>query len=309
VEDDEAFWCENSACVYATDPFPVVSGQPVLIDSRQSIIPTSWLSSHSGSSVVARKESLATRIGRLILAERPRNVTTLARHFVATVKERSRRPRILVVGGGAVGRGTGETIYGDPDLLVVGTDIYATEHTTLLADAHQIPFADESFDGIWIQAVLEHVVDPGTVVEECYRVLVPGGVLFADTPFMQQVHEGAYDFTRFTLSGHRWLFRKFTEIQSGMSSGPALALIWAIAAYVRALTGSQKFGILVAAAFSWLRLLERFAKPDLAEDAACGVYFLGEKSEGALHPRDLVDYYARRRKLRPQTSLPQIRWT
>ncbi len=215
-------------------------------------------------------------------------------------KEISRRPRILVVGGGAVGRGTGETIYGDPDLLVVGTDIYATEHTTLLADAHQIPFADESFDGIWIQAVLEHVVDPGTVVEECYRVLVSGGVLFADTPFMQQVHEGAYDFTRFTLSGHRWLFRKFTEIRSGMSSGPALALIWAIVAYVRALTGSQRFGILVAGAFSWLRLLERFAKPDLAEDAACGVYFLGEKSGATLHPRDLT-WSGGRRKSRVTT--------
>lgn len=78
VDDDEAFSCENSACVYATEPFPVVSGQPALIDSRQSIISTSSLSSHSGSSVIARKESLATRIGRLILAERPGNVSTLA---------------------------------------------------------------------------------------------------------------------------------------------------------------------------------------------------------------------------------------
>src|SRR5207237_664581 len=31
-------------------------------------------------------------------------------------------------------------------------------------------------------------------------------LVLGDTPFMQQVHEGAYDFTRFALSGHRWLF-------------------------------------------------------------------------------------------------------
>jgi hypothetical protein len=31
---------------------------------------------------------------------------------------------------------------------------------------------------------------------------------------MQQVHEGAYDFTRYTLSGHRRLFNGFTETSS-----------------------------------------------------------------------------------------------
>ncbi|CAH2407660.1 hypothetical protein MES5069_620012 [Mesorhizobium escarrei] len=32
---------------------------------------------------------------------------------------------------------------------------------------------------------------------------------------MQQVHEGAYDFTRFTELGHRWLFRRFETISRG----------------------------------------------------------------------------------------------
>ena len=37
------------------------------------------------------------------------------------------------------------------------------------------------------------------------------GIVYAETPFMQQVHEGAYDFTRYTVLGHRYLFKKFKQ--------------------------------------------------------------------------------------------------
>jgi len=57
------------------------------------------------------------------------------------------------------------------------------------------------FDAVWIQAVLEHVLDPVRVVAEIHRVLRPGGLVYSEIPFMQEVHEGAYDFTRFRLSG------------------------------------------------------------------------------------------------------------
>ena len=67
--------------------------------------------------------------------------------------------------------------------------------------------------------MLEHVLDPAQVVAEIHRVLGKDGVVFANTPFMQQVHEGAYDFTRFTLSGHRWLFRNFDLLEAGTSAG------------------------------------------------------------------------------------------
>ena len=36
---------------------------------------------------------------------------------------------------------------------------------------------------------------------------------------MQQVHERAYDFSRFTQSGHRWLFKRFSEINAGPIGG------------------------------------------------------------------------------------------
>lgn len=45
------------------------------------------------------------------------------------------------------------------------------------ADAHTLPFADKSFRGIIAFAVFPHLVDHLVFLSECYRVLVPEGVL------------------------------------------------------------------------------------------------------------------------------------
>ena len=74
-------------------------------------------------------------------------------------------------------------------------------------------------DAVICQAVLEHVLEPASAVSEIHRVLRRDGLVYAETPFMQQVHERAYDFSRFTQSGHRWLFRRFSEISAGPIGG------------------------------------------------------------------------------------------
>lgn len=98
---------------------------------------------------------------------------------------------------------------------IVSFDIYDSVNVQFVADAHMIPFRNDIFDLIIIQAVLEHVLDPHKVVSEITRVLKLQGIVYAETPFMQQVHEGPYDFTRFTESGHRFLFKSYNLISSG----------------------------------------------------------------------------------------------
>ena len=163
----------------------------------------------------------------------------------------------------------------------------------IICDAHDIPFEAELFDCVIVQAVLEHVLEPQRCVNEIYRVLKPSGTIYAETPFMQQVHMKQYDFTRFTHLGHRRLFRNFKEITSGPCCGPGMALAESYTYFLRSF------------ATSWLisRLLTKFAhitsfflkyldyylidKPG-SYDAASGYFFLGKKNDTVLPDRELI---------------------
>ena len=72
---------------------------------------------------------------------------------------------------------------------------------------------------MWIQAVLE----PARVVAKIERVLASGGWIYSETQFPQHIHEGAWDITRLTECGHRWLFRRFDRVDSEVAAGPATA--------------------------------------------------------------------------------------
>lgn len=51
--------------------------------------------------------------------------------------------------------------------------------TLVEADALALPFADESFDHVWMMWFLEHVADPPAALREARRVLVLGGSITA----------------------------------------------------------------------------------------------------------------------------------
>lgn len=45
-----------------------------------------------------------------------------------------------------------------------------------------IPFSDSEFDVIFTKSVLEHIHRPSNILNECYRVLKPGGRIIAMVP-------------------------------------------------------------------------------------------------------------------------------
>ena len=199
-------------------------------------------------------------------------------------------PVILEIGGGTPGPGS-DALRSAPVGRFISFDVYASPYVDFIADAHEIPLADSSVDAVWIQAVLEHVIDPRRVVEEIHRVLVDGGLVYAETPFMQQVHEGACDFTRFTHSGHRWLFREFDEVASGDIAGAGTVLIWSIRYFVRTITGSENLARVAGLPFFWLRFFDRLGPRRKRLDAASAFYFLGRKSAESLGEGELIRYY------------------
>jgi SAM-dependent methyltransferase len=284
--------CSDLDCKYSRDGFPLSHGQPVLIDFDQSIFNRANYTEGNTGSFIERDDtgkSLKLRFRRLVTG---RNEVAEAkiRDLLSLLKAHAQRPTILVVGGGAIGSGVND-LYRQSDVIVIGTDVYASENTMLVCDGHRQPFKDETFDAVWIQAVLEHVLQPQVVVDEIYRVLRPDGLVYADTPFMQQVHEGAYDFTRFTQSGHRWLFRHFDQIEAGPAGGAGVALIWSVRYFVRSLGFGNKVATVAALPFFWLRFLGPRSKRRFNADAASGTYFFGRKSDEVLSPKDMVSYY------------------
>ncbi|MBU6462982.1 MAG: methyltransferase domain-containing protein [Bradyrhizobium sp.] len=283
--------CLNETCIYSADAFPLVEGQPVLIDFADTIFPRS--NYEQGNGAVFRRDlsraGLRSRLHVLVNGTNPVAAKNCELFLKLTKKER-KCPRVLVVGGGAIGLGA-DKLYSDPGVELIGTDVYASPYTSLLCDAHKLPFESGTLDGVWIQAVLEHVLDPAAVVAEVHRVLKPNGLVYAETPFIQQVHERAYDFTRFTKSGHRWLFRRFEEISSGTVTGPAIALLWSIRYLLLALGAGKIFSRVISLLFFWIRYLDLLCNPKQAADAAGGVFFLGRRSEAELSALSLLKYY------------------
>jgi SAM-dependent methyltransferase len=275
--------------------FPIVNGIPVLINEDNSIFSiTDFL---DPKMPVAQRRSILARISDRLLPTPGFNMKAAAtfERLVALSLRRTERPRILVVGGATIGAGM-QVILSVPRLEVIETDVSPGPRTQIICDGHDLPFAPNSFDAVIIQAVLEHVVDPYRCVDEIHRVLKDGCPVYADTPFMQQVHMGRYDFTRFTHLGHRRLFRRFEEIESGASCGPGMALAWSFEYFLLSFAQSRRvrgllrrlarLGLFWAAYFDYLLI-----DTPGARDAAAGYYFLGTKSDHILSDRELIALY------------------
>jgi SAM-dependent methyltransferase len=268
-----------------------MGGWPVLVDFERSILTPGELGPEQISSApIAHRWTVDRMPPWLRSLWKPKNRVAARNADLLLSLLRQPSPLVLIVGGATMGNGM-EALYADPNVDIVAFDIYGSPLTQLIADAHQIPLASESVDAVVIQAVIEHVVDPSRVVREIERVLRPDGLVYAETPFLQQVHAGPYDFTRFTSSGQRYLFRAFEEVLAGPVDGPGTQLLWSVDHAVRALFRSELAGKLARGAFWWLRYLDRAVPVEWAMDNATAYFFMGRRSEKVLAPDDIVAYY------------------
>jgi SAM-dependent methyltransferase len=263
----------------------------VLLDFSNSIAKRETVLATDGASLVTNRRAARSLARRLAFGGNRVELDN-AKHLKKLLKEDAGKPRpvVLIVGGGSLSEGV-RYLRDTGDFDLVSFDIYASDQTDFVADAHAIPLKDAVVDGVWIQAVLEHVLTPAKVVEEIARVLRPGGLCYAETPFLQPVHEKAYDFTRFTESGHRWLFRQFDAIDSGVVAGPGTTLFLNLRYFAGALLRNRKLGTLITLPFFWLRYFDELVPPEHASDMASGVYFLGRKSESAIDAHEMPNHF------------------
>lgn len=109
---------------------------------------------------------------------------------------------------------------------LINLNIAPFPNVDLVGTAYTLPIADSSVGGVYCEAVLEHLELPDRAAEEMYRVLRPGGRVFAATPFLQGYHGYPGHYQNFTLQGHRRLFERagFEIERSGTCAGPSFAL-------------------------------------------------------------------------------------
>jgi SAM-dependent methyltransferase len=107
----------------------------------------------------------------------------------------------------------------------VGVDWGETRHH-LVADVvanlnEELPVKSEAADTVVSFAVLEHLSEPQTMLNEAFRILRPGGHVVLSVPFQWHVHEAPYDFYRYTRYGLEYLFKKagFSDVEVNAVGG------------------------------------------------------------------------------------------
>ena len=290
--------CINPECQFL---FPIIDNIPILINESSSLFSiedyahyrSTFFPLISRGRIVGKMMQVVNKLLPTISlnVKARQNYLKLAK----LLKRQNDNPIVLVLGGSIVGQGL-ESILECASIQFVESDVSFGCRTVLISDAHDIPFEDSTFDGVIVQATLEHVIDPYRCVDEIHRVLKSKGLVYAETPFMQPVHGGKYDFTRFTLLGHRRLFSKFSEICSGVACGPGMALAASYQYFLWSFVTSslaRKFVKVFASLTSfWLKYFDYLLiRNPSSLDAASGFYFMGEKSSKTLSDRELIKLY------------------
>lgn len=118
----------------------------------------------------------------------------------------------------------------------VGMDIeqsghaHANEQIDVFYDGKHFPFADEAFDYLVCNQVLEHVFNPHEFMTEMNRVLKKGGGLLMTVPFVWDEHEQPYDYARYTQFGLKHILRQHGfEIQTYEKLGTASEVLFQMA--------------------------------------------------------------------------------
>ena len=284
---NQVFLCKNKKCSHnkRINGFLIVKSIPVMISENET---DTVCAKNSIKSYIKRSP---TKLRKLF---KKKNYTTKknCEKFIRHITLNKKKPKVLIIGGAEKGHGT-DKLWNNKNIEIHSTDIYMSENVHFICDSHYLCLKTNYYDGVWIQAVLEHVVEPNIVVNEIYRVLKPGGLVYAETPFMQQVHEGAYDFNRYTVLGHRYLFKNFKLIDYGGNKGPEEVFTWSTKYLIWSIFRNKTFANFISFFVSIIMIpLNLLISEKSMHDASSGVYFLGKKAKNyKITHKELVNLY------------------
>lgn len=254
-------------CVSCALVFRVEKGIPVMMTDRLHNPKYVWIEPSTGTHLLERYP--------LLRPPNPRFWTPAGRQRIPTfLAEVGASKYVLNIGSRT-------SQYGKD---IINLDIEPYKNVDLVGVAEELPVLDDSVDGVIIQAVLEHVQRPAKAVQEIYRVLRPGGMVYAEIPFFRSYHGAPVDFQRYTISGIEELFHEFEMVRKGVIAGPASGITAALSEFLAMLFSFKNVWLFKM----WFVLLRWLLTPikylDLylethpfAHRIACTLYYQGRK--------------------------------
>jgi len=147
-----------------------------------------------------------------------------------------------------------------------------------------LPLRSNSVDLFFSSSVIEHLPDPERAVSELFRTIKPGGLIYAEIPFIGAYHMAPNDYQRYTISGIESLFNRhgFEMNEKGICSGPINALLLLVQ---HAIVEAMPFGpiqYILRLILTWVlhpfKYLDYvFNRFKWGEFLACNFYYLGRK--------------------------------
>jgi SAM-dependent methyltransferase len=138
-------------------------------------------------------------------------------HFEAAIERavadfaKSLPPGAHVLDAGA-GEGNYKAYFGGQRYLgldlAIGDSGWDYSRLDVVGDLAALPFRDAVFDASLNVVTLEHVKEPGRVLKELARTLVPGGRLLLIAPHEWEEHQQPHDYYRYTRYGLEYLLSR-----------------------------------------------------------------------------------------------------
>ncbi len=271
---------DELVCLPAAHRFPVVNGVPILLpDDRRSAV-------EHEAPLETRKE-----YGPWVQRNVMQSLT-------------SDQPVLDI--------GAGNMALDDP--CIIRMDVMLTPFVDIVADAHALPFRDESLGYVFSYAVLEHLRQPFLAGQEMYRVLKRGGYVYADTAFLFAYHGFPHHYFNSTLHGIEQIFGAFTKLRSGVPhyQMPSYAIEHVLSVYLSYFVPTnleeERFAQTVRRVLEYpLRTYDARFTQDVAYRFSAGVYYQGYKQlapNDTLIPRPIMNAYERDSKLQAQYPCP-----
>lgn len=124
--------------------------------------------------------------------------------------------------------GAGASEHRAPHIFELEYNLF--HNTDIVADAHALPFAPNTFRAAVALNVFEHLAEPDTAAQELWRVLRPGGEVLIHTAFLCPLHEDPHHYYNATEFGVARWFRRFRDVSVEVSPNfnPAFTLSWLV---------------------------------------------------------------------------------